>query len=281
MPTDDVADVYRACIAAVRDDELRGRLETIVDQIAVAGETYAAAGRRAEFHTIAAQLGGVGAVTAQELADVYELRMAKKGSRGRPYYDRFVSPEKCPLCGQRRAATLDHYLPQKQHPALVVTPCNLVPACRDCNTIKLAYTPTNPGEQTLHPYFDDLGNEQWVFAEIQETSPPVALFQARPPAHWPAVRQSRARFHFAKFELRRLYGSHAGEEISEIRQSVANLSVRSGAAAVRGWLQEQAESRGAVFVNSWRAALYQALASSDWYCNGGFRGELTAGAPQV
>ena len=43
-----------------------------------------------------------------------------------------------------------------------------------------------------------------------------------------------------------------------------------GAAAVRVELEYQWESRQANRVNSWQTATYEALAESDWFCDGGF-----------
>ena len=41
--------------------------------------------------------------------------------------------------------------------------------------------------------------------------------------------------------------------------------------AVAAHLERQCRSRRQGNLNSWRAALYDALAESDWYCDGGFR----------
>ncbi|WP_422778067.1 HNH endonuclease [Pseudomonas shirazensis] len=72
----------------------------------------------------------------------------------------------CPMCGQRIVATVDHYLPQSRFPTLNLTSANLIPVCSDCNRRKLASVPAIAEDQTLHPYFDDLGNERRLMADI-------------------------------------------------------------------------------------------------------------------
>ncbi|TGA97710.1 hypothetical protein E4665_11460 [Sporolactobacillus shoreae] len=70
---------------------------------------------------------------------VYTQKMVPKSQLGRPYYDLFLSlppNEKCPYCGQKKVSTLDHFLPKSVYTPLIVTPTNLVPSCKDCNTEK-------------------------------------------------------------------------------------------------------------------------------------------------
>lgn len=54
----------------------------------------------------------------------------------------------CPYCGFGEPTTLDHYLPKARYQALATCRLNLVPACRECNTLK--------DEDTLipHPYYE-------------------------------------------------------------------------------------------------------------------------------
>ncbi|MEV5205306.1 hypothetical protein [Streptomyces sp. NPDC053720] len=65
----------------------------------------------------------------------------------------------CPLCAHRDAETLDYQLPKSKYPLLSVVPVNLVPACHRCNANKSDADLKTASEQTLHPYFDDLGAE--------------------------------------------------------------------------------------------------------------------------
>src|SRR5690606_34072146 len=102
-------------------------------------------------------------VSAEEMCSLY-ARMSRPKAAGRRYYNLIRSAPlhgQCPLCGHRQVATLDHYLPKSEFPAFAVLPLNLIPACRDCNSAKLARVVLSANEQTLHPYYDDVDGEQW------------------------------------------------------------------------------------------------------------------------
>lgn len=177
----------------------------------------------------------------------------------------------CPLCAQRPVSTLDHYLAQALHPALTVVPLNLVPACAECNKLKLDYQPSSEAQQSFHPYFDDFDDAQWLVAEVIETSPAVVRFWVTAPAGWSTTKVSRAVRHFEAFGLGKLYTSHAGVEISNIRFSLDRIAVKGTPNDVRMDLLGRAESARHSQLNAWQTATYQALAASDWFCAGGFR----------
>lgn len=42
----------------------------------------------------------------------------------------------------------------------------------------------NAQELSLHPYFDNLGNDRWHVVEVQPSAPPETSFGLRPPATW-------------------------------------------------------------------------------------------------
>jgi hypothetical protein len=67
-----------------------------------------------------------------------------------------------------------------------------------------------------------------------------------------------------------LYASRAAEELLNIEHQLSVLFTRAGAEGVTAHLLEQAESRAANNINSWQTATYESLATSVWYCSGGF-----------
>ena len=148
-------------------------------------------------------------------------------------------------------STLDHHLPKHHFPLLAVTPANLVPACRDCNTTKLASWSAVAEEQTLHPYFDDVDKDVWLKAEV--TLGPAVVFYPDPPGHWPAVLAARLRHHFTVFDLAPLYAAQAATEIAEIAWALQQVHDAGGPLAVRDHLRREAESRGRVRPNGWPA----------------------------
>ncbi|WP_148043025.1 HNH endonuclease [Methylocystis hirsuta] len=204
---------------------------------------------------------------------VYTQRMAKTGAPARDIYDEIFcsSPQgRCPLCGQRPVATLDHHLPKAHYPALAVAPLNLLPACSDCNKTKLASRPTRAEEVGLHPYYDDLGNEFWLKAQVIERRPTALRFSVAAPASWNVVLTARVENHFRTLGLASLYASEAAEELINIRHQLIKLRALDTANAVRDELERRAQSCALGRPNGWRAAAYRAWQASNWFCEGGF-----------
>jgi len=219
-----------------------------------------------------AVIGGV--VTTLEMEAVYTQRMVPKTAPGRATYDKLLSlarSGKCPLCAQRDASTLDHHLPKAHYPVLVVTPLNLVPSCKDCNKAKLASLPTNASEETLHPYFDDIDGDRWLFASVQRTVPASLKFFVEPPDNWDAVLAARMHLHFETLGLGYLYAAQGADELLNMRHQLRLIHDIGGAVTVRSELLARAESARIVRVNGWRAAAFEAFAESDWFCDGGFK----------
>ncbi|WP_282876565.1 HNH endonuclease [Pseudomonas peli] len=214
------------------------------------------------------------AVDVDLMGVIYKSHFARKGSPSRALYEQIrMAPEYgiCPLCGQRTVATVDHYLPQTRYPKLNLTPANLVPACSDCNKQKLASVPTRAEDQTLHPYFDNLGQDRWLVVEVQASSPPTIIFGVRPAAEWSPVLASRVHHHFRMMGLGGLYAAQAASELADISYSLEDVGGSAGADGVRQHLHGQFRSRYARDANSWKTALYEGLRDSDWFCTEGYR----------
>lgn len=273
-PKDNPVQVFRKCISRVRNADLKARLTLVeADVVAAAGE-YEVAASTVMLHTLVPHVSVGGVVTAGEMSMVYTQRMVGMKAPGRAIYDKLIAAPahgRCPLCGQRTVSTLDHHLPKDQYPALVVVPGNLVPACADCNKAKTNVVPQTGEEETLHPYFDNVENEQWLYAEVIEESPAALRFFVTPPIQWSDSLAARVRHHFKLFKLAALYASHAGEELTNIRHILSVLFAKAGYEGVKNHLWDSAASREAAHVNSWQTAMYKALADSDWYCAGGFQ----------
>lgn len=273
-PNFDPKAVYLACVSRIRNGQLRTRLQAIVGDVEIAADDYDSKAENNSLYLIPQYDNIGGSVTKQEMEEVYTLRMAKKGRAGRKYYDKLKASAKygvCPLCGHRQVSQLDHYLPKANFPLLAVLPFNLVPSCSDCNKAKLTKIPTDAESQTLHPYYDDIANKQWLYAEIIETSPAAVRFFVETSTMPRNVTEDRIKHHFTTLELDDLYRSQAAVELSNIRGQLSKLFDSGGEDRVRKFLSECVESRAKVQLNSWQTAFYQAIAESDWFCKGGFR----------
>ncbi|MEU8251653.1 HNH endonuclease signature motif containing protein [Nonomuraea sp. NPDC048916] len=213
-------------------------------------------------------------ITSENLTKgLYEQRMAKAGSSGRAVYDRIklAAPHGvCPLCGVRQVATLDHHLPRAKFAALSVVPLNLIPACYDCNRFKLDGRPSSESDQTLNPYFEDVSVSRWLRCQVIEGAPAVVRFFVEAPSDWSATLEERVRHHFATFRLGELYSYHAITELSSVRSLLRQILDAVGESTVRTYLAAQSWSAQADTLNSWKGAMYEALAANDWYCAGGF-----------
>lgn len=267
-------EVFLTCVSRVRDAGLKTRLTSIADSVRAASVDYDARGISGQLYMLQQHDNIDGIVSKEEMEKVYKDRMAKQKTPGRTIYDvlRGSSPQGiCPLCGQRVVMTLDHYLPKANFPVFSVVPYNLVPACSDCNKIKLNEVPQHANQQTLHPYYDDVTNEQWIYAEVIEDDLVAIRFFVQSPVTWDQVLKDRVSHHFDILKLGELYAAQAGTELANIRYRLNELHNAAGAETVSEHLQEEAVSRQRAHVNSWQTAMYQAISFSEWFCDGGFR----------
>ncbi|NLW33973.1 MAG: hypothetical protein GXY80_00625 [Syntrophorhabdus aromaticivorans] len=272
IPIYDACLSLETCISHLRDAGLRTKLTAIKPAVIAAETNYKNCGSNGTFFRIAEATTVAGCVTVQEMEKLYKGTFSRKKSRARQIYDEIKTASSiCPLCAQRDVSTLDHYLAQSRHPALTVTPANLVPACLACNKAKLDRQPQNAEEQTLHPYFDEVDDEMWLFARVLEDSPPIVRFTANPPTNWPIIKQERVKTHFRIFGLATLYSTHAASELVGIYLNLTRIASHGGPDDLRHHLAEQQESREAVTRNSWQGAMYKALSESDWFCTEGYK----------
>ncbi|MGJ0485136.1 MAG: HNH endonuclease [Methylomicrobium sp.] len=266
-------DVFETCISRIRDQNLKQRLVSVTDHVVTASEEFDNLSSTNRLYRIVKHdvVGGI--VTKAEMEAVYKQRMAKKGAPGRGAYDELINsaPQgKCPLCGQRTVSTLDHHLPKTHYPALAVVPLNLVPACTDCNKSKLASVPTNASEETLHPYYDNIQEDRWLYAEVIEGSPAALRFYVEAPDHWDDVLASRVALHFRVLNLGTLYAAEAADELLNIRHQLRSIHELGGSELVRREMKDRANSCRQARLNGWRTVTFEAFVQSEWFCDGGF-----------
>lgn len=265
---------FEECIDKVRDADLKKRLSKCTLLIQDAEKEFDSKITKGKVHTIAVEKIVNKNVSSKELEKVYTFRMAKKGAPGRSIYDKLLSAPLlgiCPLCNHRHVETLDHYLPKSSYPRLSVTPINLVPACYPCNNDKLTSIPKKSHEETLHPYYDDIESDEWIFAKVNKSTPASLTFYADPPPAWTQLLKKRTIYHFEAFSLNRLYSIQSAVLIRNIAFRLNNIHKISGSAGVKKYLSDEAKSRFKIDKNSWQAVFYRTLSTDNWYCNGGFK----------
>lgn len=280
-PNLDIQIVYRACINSIKDDDLSTRLQSIMTNIIQSSSDYGNKALTSMLYTIPPNhcdndAIALGNVTKKELRAVYSSYFVPATKLARIYYDQLISLAplgKCPYCGVGYASTLDHYLPKNKFPQLSVTPLNLIPSCKDCNTGKKTSFASTLHEQSLHPYFDhdNFIKDQWLYANVIETTPAIIDYCVIPPSQWNEDDKARVHTHFNDFDLKLKYSIEASNQIAVLRDSLLYAWDTKGFVGVRQQLMLDALAYYLKHPNSWQTAMYQALAKSNWYCNGGFR----------
>ncbi|MFD3334621.1 HNH endonuclease signature motif containing protein [Streptomyces sp. NPDC058700] len=220
------------------------------------------------------------------LIDMYDQRM-QIGRPGRPVYEEARNRKgKCPICGVGRVRQVDHHMPKAIFPYLATVPINLLPICSDCNREKLNKAPTCYTEQTLHPYFDEIGGDQWLRARLITLDNGGEPFEARasdnpqswridfyvdPPSTWDSDQAERVKYHFFEaYKLNDIYEDQAADDLPGLELAFEQAFAAGGAPEVRASLEDLARSRARPNRNSWMVALYEGLAANDWFCSGGF-----------
>lgn len=273
-PSFAAAQAVEACASGISDPTRADALRQALPVINAAELEYISRGSTGDLYQIAETPEVTPALDTELMSTIYKRHFVRNGSPSRPLYEQIrMAPEHgiCPLCKQRFVAAVDHYLPQTSHPKLTLTPLNLVPACSDCNKAKLAQTAQNAGQQSLHPYFDDLGNARWLLAEVRPSIPPTISFCVAPPPGWSQVIATRVQHHFSMFGIANLYAAQAASELADIAYSLTEVGGTSGVVGIRAHLEREFRSRSDRDPNSWQAALYAALATSNWFCTEGYR----------
>jgi hypothetical protein len=263
-------DVFTTCISKVRDKNLKKRFETVIPDIASAERKYKTLAGKSKLYTFTDDLCLQREITIDEMKAVYTQRMANSNGPGYETYNllkKGTFNRTCPICGQRKVSTLDHYLPKALYPSVVVTPINLIPACPDCNKVKSDDDPKSSEEETLHPYFDDLGSSRFLFATVIQDPHPLINFYVEPPIEWTEQFSIRVKNHFKSFKLNLLYKLHAVDDIVGQAEYWSLLSEE----ALKRQLLDQAESRKKAYPNSWQTAFYEGISQSDWFCKGGYK----------
>ena len=125
-------------------------------------------------------------------------------------------------------------------------------------------------EQSFHPYYDDVDNAQWLFANVIEDTPVTIGYFVKTSENWNALLSSRIQNHFKNFGLGLLYAKQSGVLLGSIRKRLSDTFNKEGANGVKEYLIDEFQSRYEDRINSWQTAMYQAMANNDWFCNGGF-----------
>lgn len=265
---------FDLCADRINSAVLRAKMKGIRQKIVNLCTEYEAYAKLGKLYLVETHKKGIGAVGGADLIKNYTGRMVGKKMPARAIYDALkILPrnDRCPFCRYGTIETLDHVLPKESYPGLSVAPKNLVGSCNRCNKGKHAAVPTGAKDCAVHPYFDEIDGQRWLIAEIVETKPAAALFSVGITPGFHANLRARVLHQFDALDLAHLYSNVATEEIAGIAEELEEVFQAGGFTDVAAHLERKCRSRHKSDGNSWQAALYEAMASSSWYCKGGFR----------
>jgi 5-methylcytosine-specific restriction endonuclease McrA len=179
----------------------------------------------------------------------------------------------CPYCHQLSANEIDHFLPRARFGEYAILSDNLVPICSDCNKKKSRryLAQGRPGRRYVHPYFDHLPSRQFLHAEVVATTTVSLMFSIVPSGEMAQETAARLQTQFVDLGLADRYRVEAAGEMSSRLGSLYVYFRHGGHAEVSKYLQIDHQSAAHSFgANHWRPVALGALASSAWFCDGGF-----------
>ncbi|RNI30442.1 HNH endonuclease signature motif containing protein [Rufibacter latericius] len=209
-------------------------------------------------------------VNKAKIISYYEYRILNKPN-GREFYDEIIlsAPHDiCPYCSIRTVKTVDHFLPKSEYPSYSITPTNLVPSCRDCNTDKKISFPTNKKDQTFHPYFDKVDNISWISAELQKTEPLSFLYKVIKPEWWDDTIYDRACCHFEGYNINQLFSNEADRELRGMQHQFKKLHSKDKNLLKAHLLETYDSCLNGLGILDWKTLMYQELSTNEWFLDG-------------
>jgi len=191
-------------------------------------------------------------------------KLYKQRFYGKEIYNKIMADARklgfCPYCSANSIKDMDHFLPQNLSngfPEFSILPINLVPACPYCNEAKLAIVSSLPEEQFVHPYYENI-NTRWLYASITyEDGEPIFCFYVKYSDD--EIKRQRLEFQFKTLKLQELYKENAEVEYNNMKASWVDLR-KKNSTGLQEEILEKAESCAKYNQNSWKTAMYYALA---------------------
>lgn len=252
------SDVLLSCISNIEDITLYDRVNSNLVIFETASNNYIENGLTGNLQNIQSHESVNNFISKSEMKFLYN-KMVNKRNPARDYYDRLLhKSKKCPFCGYGVSYTLDHFLPKSEYPIYAVDPINLVPCCRDCNSTKLTKT-VEKNDLFLHPYFDNVDDERWLFCEVGYFDTLAFYFKVEKPPSWSRSKYIKMKYHFDTFNLNSLFSGFASDEFSDSIYELKHLYDLSGAENLKEELDLKYDSCNNNLKNHWKTAMYDAL----------------------
>ncbi|WP_172675301.1 HNH endonuclease [Virgibacillus halodenitrificans] len=264
-----VDEVFEACVSNIKDETFLNKMIESKPFIIADSNTYDNLASSRCLMDFSSDIR----IDKASMKKMYEQKLV--GGPGRSFYNIIIaSPPhgKCPLCGERDATNLDHHLPKAHYASVAITPYNLVPICKDCNFIKLDNKPNSEENVPLNPYYDNIEDDRWLFAEIGvENDKIFYYYEVKCPDWWDETLKRKVHNYFNKLELNKLYSKNALIEINDFIDYLLDIFLTGGVEALQKTLEGIANSCERSRLNSWKTALYSSLSSNRWFLTEGIK----------
>jgi len=168
-------------------------------------------------------------VHSKSLENLYTSAKANDNNE-RTYIAKYRNKHKgkpCPYCAGSSCGTLDHYYPKSIIPQFSIIPCNLVPCCHRCNTIKQTITPTSSHQRFIHPFFDSFDIRREIFEILPTIKSGVLVFEISANKNLSSSEVNTIDFHIKNLELNIYLQSDIRAKIRRIFDEI-QTSIQAG-----------------------------------------------------
>lgn len=198
------------------------------------------------------------------LQRLYSYRLQKK-IEGREYYDKIIEEisDFCPYCNHGDVSQVDHFLPKSLYDAFTVYPNNLVPICAVCNNVKDDYYGVDYSSNLLHPYFDDVNNSQWLFANLapKPKNKLIIEYTCQPDSNiYSKDDIARITNNFNTLKLNKRFKDIARSQSRQIKSNLRRITSKNSKMAKKRYIKREINKNIDIYgLNHWIVALYQAF----------------------
>ena len=261
------AEVFAQCVRQLRSPTERIALSAISSSIQNMEDDYRNHAKTGAVENITGGARILDEPTRVRIGLLYAGQLLRKNTDARVYYDRILSVvpnARCGFCRLRTAWTIDHYLPKEAFPEIAVLPINLVPCCRDCNSLKHAFRPVDE-ERIIHPYYDDLDIGSIVEARLRQQPPLSIRFGVS--SNNSHMKARTVAFHMRKLDLYREFSVHWQNDARSLQRALLNRFGTGGRKAVEHFLDELIAGVENVPELIWKEIGYKAARVDQEFCD--------------
>lgn len=210
-------------------------------------------------------------ITIKEMEKVYTNFLVEKPDSikiGRKVYDSILTNtyyNLCPYCSHRDVKTVDHYLPKTKFASFSITPLNLLPSCSDCNKDKLDNYNLQEDKMLIHPYFEDIRNQTWLYCEVVDYTWPITFSYSVSESISDAILKSRINYQFELLKLGKLYADNATREFNNRVKLLVKEYKSNPSNKALDFINSNLETYKIENPNSWQTKMFEALKTSTWF----------------